>query len=264
MQNRSGKFKTIPRISAFAFAIVLAFTAPSSAGSFDFSIWDALLKKYVSPSARSGIHFNAVAYAQLKGDPRFAQLTGDLGKFSPDRLQTREERLAFWINAYNILAVKTVVDHFPVKSIKDAGNIVSSVWKRAAGVVGGKETTLHEIEHEILRKMGEPRIHSAIVCASLSCPDLRTEAFVPGKLNIQLDDQMKTFLENREKGLRVDARKGTVYLSSIFKWFAEDFETKGGVLAFVAQYAAPPDRKILTGGKSKIAYLDYDWSLNGP
>ncbi|MBI5427416.1 MAG: DUF547 domain-containing protein [Nitrospinae bacterium] len=249
---------------AVAFAFVLAFSGTSGAESFDFSGWDALLKTHVSPSTRPGIRFNAVAYARLKEDPRFAQLTGDLGKFPLDRLNSREERLSFWINVYNILAVKTVLDHFPVKSIKDAGNIVSPVWKRPAGTVGGGERTLHEIEHDILRKMGEPRIHSAIVCASLSCPDLRMEAFVPGALNAQLDGQMKTFLENKEKGLRVDVQGGRVYLSSIFKWFAEDFESKGGVLAFVAQYAAPPDKKILTSGKAKISYLDYDWSLNEP
>ena len=104
------------------------------------------------------------------------------------------------------------------------------------GVVAGKKRTLNEIEHEILRKMGEPRIHVAIVCASVSCPDLRAEAYTVEKLDSQLDDQLTLFLANPKKGLHID-KKGYLYMSSIFKWFAEDFETKGGVRKFLAPYA---------------------------
>ena len=110
--------------------------------------------------------------------------------------------------------------------------------------------------------MGEPRIHVAIVCASVSCPDLRGEAYTAAKLDDQLNDQMKLFLENAEKGLRVDTKKGRVYLSSIFKWFKEDFEAKGGVRKYLAPYALASGKAALKNSKLSVYYLDYDWDLN--
>ena len=155
-----------------------------------------------------------------------------------------------------------VQDNYPVKSIKDAGSFFSPVWKKTAGVVGGKDITLDDIEHGILRKMGEPRIHIAIVCASVSCPDLRTEVYTEKKLNAQLDDQMKGLLANSGKGLQIDRQKGKIYISSIFKWFKEDFESRGGVVTFITPYSPERDRKYLQGKNYKVAYLDYDWDLN--
>ena len=155
-----------------------------------------------------------------------------------------------------------ITDHYPIESIKDVGSFFKPVWKRAAGTVGGKERTLNNIEHEILRKMNEPRIHVAIVCASVSCPDLRREAYSSGKLNEQLDDQMEKFLRSREKGMKLDERKNRVYLSAIFKWFAEDFESRGGVLKYIGQYVTAEERKVLNNSKIKISYLYYNWKIN--
>ena len=138
----------------------------------------------------------------------------------------------------------------------------SPVWGKTAGVVGGKGITLDEIEHGILRKMGEPRIHIAIVCASVSCPDLRTESYTEKKLNTQLDDQMKSLLANRGKGLHIDRQKGKIYISSIFKWFKKDFESSGGVVEFITPYSPEQDRKYLEEKNYKVSYLDYDWGLN--
>ena len=242
--------------------IFFVFSFCSNSEAFDFSDWDALVKKYVTPKTLERVRLNAVNYASLKKDPVFSGLITRLESYSPASLESRESTLSFWINVYNILAAKMITDHYPIKSIKDVGSFFKPVWKRAAGTVGGKERTLNNIEHEILRKMNEPRIHVAIVCASVSCPDLRREAYSAGKLNEQLDDQMEKFLRSREKGMKLDERKNRVYLSAIFKWFAEDFESRGGVLKYIGQYVTAEERKVLNNSKIKISYLYYNWKIN--
>ncbi len=229
-----------------------------------------------------GVHLMAVDYKVLKDDQKFEKLLRDLEKFSPDALTTREEKMAFWINVYNIFAVKMVTDHYPVESIRNIGTALRSVWKQRAGTVGGRGYTLNEIEHEILRPMGDPRIHAAIVCASVSCPDLRKEAFTAQRLDEQLDEQMKKFLANPTKGLRVDADRGTVHLSPIFDWFSDDFKKKKDtgivpkildwidkdyksqreVLSFVQKYAPAEAKDVLKKPSLKIAYMDYNWKVN--
>ena len=231
--------------------------------AFDFSDWDSLIKKYVKPKKVDGIFINAVDYKNLRNDPDFDRLISRLDSAQLVSLKSREEKLVFWINTYNILAAKIVTDHYPIKSIKDVGSIFNQVWNKNAGHVAGKERTLNEIEHGILRKLDEPRVHVAIVCASVSCPDLRLEAFKVNSLNDQLDEQMKVFLKSSEKGLKIDNHKNRVYLSSIFKWFEDDFESRGGVLKFIANYVAPDVAKKLKGSGIKIYYLEYNWGING-
>ena len=243
-------------------AVFFVFSFCSNSEAFDFSDWGALVKKYVAPKTLAGVRFNAIDYASLKKDPVFSGLVARLESYSLASLESRESKLSFWINVYNILAAKMITDHYPIKSIKDVGSFFKPVWKRVAGTVGGKERTLNDIEHEILRKMNEPRIHVAIVCASVSCPDLRQEVYSAGKLNEQLDDQMEKFLRSREKGMKLDERKNRVYLSAIFKWFAEDFESRGGVLKYIGQYVTAKERKVLNNSKIKISYLYYNWKIN--
>ena len=238
-----------------------AFSAPAEQ-KFDFSGWDALLKKHVRPTTLEGVRLNAIDYAKLRTDPEFKKLIGALKSFSPAQLKTQQEKLAFWINVYNIMAAKVVLDNYPVKGIKDAGSLLQSVWKKPVGEVGGQATTLNDIEHEILRKLGEPRIHVAIVCASVSCPDIRPEAYRAETLDGQLTDQTKRFLQNRGKGMRLDSGKNRLYLSRIFSWFEGDFEPHGGVLKFITTYAPASAQKGLKNGKLKISYLDYNWNLN--
>jgi len=240
--------------------IFIVFVPPAFA--FDFSPWDGLLKKYVDSKTINGVMLNAVDYKKLGKDPAYMKLVKDLETVSLSTLKSKDEKLAFWINVYNIMAAKMVLDNYPVNSIKDAGSLFTAVWKKPVGVVAGKQRTLNEIEHEILREMGEPRIHVAIVCASVSCPDLRKEAYTADKLNSQLDDQMTMFLANPKKGLTVDDQKGYVYVSSIFKWFEEDFETKGGVRTFIAPYSPDPLQASVKNDKLTVYYLDYDWELN--
>ncbi len=244
---------------SIAFAGLLIFmTSPAIA--FDFSGWDTLLKKNVGSKVISNVKLNAVNYKNIKSDPAYEKLIGDLKDYNLSDLKSKNDKLTFWINVYNVMAVKMVLDNYPVKSIKDAGSLFKSVWKKEVGVVAGKVTTLNDIEHKILRKMGEPRIHVAIVCASVSCPDLRPEAYTTEKLDTQLDDQLTKFLMNQGKGFKIEGNK--VYLSSIFKWFEEDFEPKGGVVPYLTKYVDSRYMPTLKSGKLKVKYLDYDWDLN--
>jgi hypothetical protein len=207
---------------------------------------------------KNGIQSNLVNYQAFSRDPKFASLLERLALFDSTTL-TEKEKLAFYINAYNLLAIKLVTDHKPTHSIRDIGTWFRPVWQKPAGVLAGKTISLDTIEHKILRKMKEPRIHFALVCASMSCPDLRTEAYTSKKLETQLEDQTRTFLANKTKGFKISGE--TIYVSKIFDWFSEDFsEEKNttGVLKFIAQYS------IEAGRFSHYRTLDYDWQLNQP
>ena len=226
-----------------------------SAAEPSWDIYSKLLTEYVKTSTHQGTTLSWVNYSKLKNDQGFTQVVNKIENFSLNDLKTKEERLAFYINAYNILAIKTVIDNWPVKSIKDVGSLFKSVWKKDAGKIGGKTVTLNEIEHQILRPMGDPRIHMAIVCASVSCPDLRTEPYTAENLNKQLNEQSRFFLSNPQKGLRIEGNK--VRTSRIFEWFKEDFHTDGGVEVFIRQYSELPSEVNLK------ANLPYDWTVNG-
>ena len=250
-------------LQSLVLGIFLVFGVCSNIEAFDFSDWDTLVKKHVAPKTVDGVLINAVDYSNLKKDPLFSDLVSRLSFYSLKSLESRKSKMTFWINVYNILAAKMITDHYPIESIKDAGSLFKSVWKQPAGKVGGKQQTLNIIEHEILRKMNEPRIHSAIVCASVSCPDLRLEAYTIDKLNEQLDDQLEKFLLSREKGMKLDGKKNRVYLSSIFKWFKQDFEGKGGVIKYISQYVTAEKKKVMNHAKLEIIYMDYNWNING-
>lgn len=235
----------------------------TNAYAYDFKNWETLLERYVSPSNIHGISLNVLDYASMRKDPEFQSLLDDLKKFSPKSLKTESEKKSFWINVYNIFAIKVILENYPVESIRDIGSLFKPVWSRKAGVVGGENYTLDRIEHGILRKMGDPRVHTAIVCASVSCPDLRREVYLPSKLSEQLDTSMKNFLVNPKKGFLIDKKEKVVYLSSIFDWFKKDFEGEyGGVVQFVQQYLKPEQVKFLQSDGYDIEYLDYDWDLN--
>lgn len=220
----------------------------------DWRAYGELLQRHVHQGVRHGVSLALVDYGALKQNGALEPVYRDLAAFSVERLASREERLAFYINAYNILALKTVLDHWQVGSIKDAGSLLRPVWKRPAGDIGGKSVSLDEIENEVLRPEGEPRIHLAIVCASVSCPDLRNEPYEAARLNAQLDDQARRFLENPGKGLR--QADGRIRVSKILDWFSDDFDRVGGVDAFVRRYK--PGLPALP----VAADMAYDWSVN--
>lgn len=203
-----------------------------------------------------------VDYAALRSSEEWDALVRSLRESDPARLKSRNEKLAFWINAYNILAIDLVQRHYPVESIRQVGGLLSPVWKKEAGQIDGRAYTLHEIEHEILRPMGEPRIHAAIVCASLSCPPLRREPYRAEDLDAQLEDNVRRWLADPRKGARIDRATNTLTLSPILDWFADDFG--GGVVPFVAAHLPAEDGRWIRSQEQalRIRYFEYDWSLN--
>ena len=223
-----------------------------------------LLAAHVRPVTITGIRLNAVDYTLLRADPRYAQAVTDLAGAHPDLLSSDAARIAFWMNAYNLLAIKAVVDHYPVRSIRDGGNLVWPIWKRKVGTVAGRHYALDEIEHDILRaRFHEPRVHMALVCASLSCPDLRREPYATDRLDAQLNDAARQFLANPTKGLQAGPEGRTARVSSIFKWFADDFGGPDGVVRFIRRAAPPAVVERLGGLDARgLSYLVYDWSLN--
>ncbi len=236
----------------FSLLLILAF--PAVAEEPDWGDYAAVLADHVRPVTRHGVRLHGVDYPALARDPRFRRALAAVEGFDPARLDGRAERLAFHINAYNLFALRLVADHWPLASIRDLGHWYRSVWDETAGRLGGRPVTLGHIEHQVLRPMGEPRIHLAIVCASVSCPDLRREPYTAARLEAQLEDRARRFLANPGKGLRLEG--GVAHVSSIFDWFAEDFDAVGGVAAFVRRHrpglAAVPIQ----------ADLPYDWSVN--
>lgn len=223
-----------------------------------------LLKAHVRPGVSGGIRLNLVDYRAVKADPAYPLALAALAEARVESLGSDAERQAFWINAYNLLAIKAVLDQYPTSSIKDGGSLLSPIWKKSIGAVGGTPYSLDAIEHGILRKaFKEPRVHFAIVCASLSCPDLRPEPFEAARLASQLDGQVAAFLSNPTKGLEPGHDGRTARVSSIFKWFARDFEGSGGVAAFIRAKAGPEvATRIRALTDAGLSYLDYDWSLN--
>ena len=186
------------------------------------------------------------------------------------------ERLAFLINLYNASTLELIIDHYPVKSIKDIGGFFKGPWDEDVVRLFGKTITLDNLEHDIIRKdYNEPRIHLALVCAAKGCPPLRSEAYVADRLDAQLDDQSRRFLAS-PAGLRIDHGKKAVFFSSIFKWYGKDFvdryspaagfsdldKTERAVAHFCSDYLSPGDGDYLKSGGYSVKYLDYDWSLN--
>lgn len=215
--------------------------------------WDELSKVYIQSETKDGIQFQSIDYLKLQNDPKFAGIIQLLQEFDISLLAQVEEKLAFWVNVYNIAAVKVVLDNKIPVSIRDGGNLFKPVWKNDAIKIGGKIYSLGEIEHDILRSMNQPLIHFGIVCASLSCPDLIKQAYRPETVIQQLEENTKHFLQNKTKGMKVNRIQKTAEISTIFKWFKADFES---VPKFIEKYS---DVDI---SAYKIKYLDYNWNLN--
>lgn len=172
------------------------------------------------------------------------------------------QKKAFYINAYNAWTIKLILSAYPeVKSIKDLGSIFKSPWKKKIVRIDGKTLTLDHIEHDILRpRFKDPRVHFAVNCASKSCPPLRSQPYQGDALNEQLDEMTTAFI-NDPKSNYMDGNR--LYVSAIFKWFAEDFNHD--IVGFFLKYARGSLKTELEDKKDriKIKYLDYDWSLNG-
>lgn len=184
-----------------------------------------------------------------------------LSEHPPQKTWTRNEQMAFWINAYNAFTIKLITQYYPLKSIKDIGSsiqipFVNTPWDIKFITIGKSRYDLNNIEHGILRKrFDDPRIHMVLVCASKSCPVLMNEAYDPARLDTQLTNQTKVFLEDPSRN-QVSARQPK--LSMIFNWYAMDFNKgENTVRNFVNRHTTT---KI--HDEAKISYLDYDWGLN--
>lgn len=248
--------------------------------AFSASGYASLLQKYTTPEGW-------VRYRQLKTDRQ--ELDGfvaALARLSREDYESwnEEEQLAFWINTYNALTLVTIVNHYPAQpglpgsppvpfqSIRQ----IPGVWDRLQFTVVGSPQNLNQIENQILRKrFDEPRIHMALVCAAKGCPPLRAELFEGAKLESQLEDQTRQFL-SRPSNFRIDRAGRQVVLSSLFRWYGEDFVESFGteeafeghspveraVLNFISPYLDAESRGYLAMATYRIGYLDYDWALN--
>ena len=220
----------------------------------DHQRFGVLLKKYNQEGH--------VDYAGFKSDEtRLDAYLEGLAKIDPESLP-REERFAFYINAYNAWTIKLILSGYPgVTSIKKLGSLFKSPWKKKFVRIGGRLTTLDHIEHDILRpEFKDPRIHFAVNCASRGCPPLYQDVFVGSQLERQLNEVTRNFINNSEYN-RLEGN--TLYVSSIFKWFSEDFSDD--IIGFFQKYATGELKRDINTRKSslKIKYLDYDWSLHG-
>jgi len=245
-------------LALFAIALSCAtLTSRVAAADFDQShaIFDGVLKQYVK-NAR-------VDYAALKAHPqdlnRYLDQVAAVSK-AEFKKWSEPQQIAFLSNAYNAYTLRLIIDNYPLKSIKDIGNVFKGPWDQPMVKLFGQTITLSTVEHKILRvDYAEPRLHFVLVCAAQGCPPLRGEAYVGKRLEGQLVDQAKQFLAESTKN-RIVATERTVYLSPIFKWYGGDFEKKSGsVLAVLKPYW--PGKVVTTDG-FKIRYTDYDWSLN--
>ena len=224
--------------------------------------WDALLRKYVDPNGR--VNYRAWQSSQTDSNALTKYLS-TLSTASTSIRASKPATMAYWINAYNAVTIQGILREYPTTSIRNhtARLYGYNIWKDLLLNVGGKQVSLNQMEHEVLRKMGEPRIHFAIVCASHSCPRLLSEAYVADKLEQQLTVNTKNFFANSEN-FRYDARGKRFQLSSILDWFASDFGSdQAAQLKTIARYL--PDKASYQAALSnnvKVAYLKYDWSLN--
>lgn len=254
-----------------------ALAASFAAAAFDHShaAWNALLREHVRYV--HGGNASRVSYAGFLRER--AALRGVIAQYEAVRRPefdawSKPEQQAFLINAYNALTIEKVLTRYPgIRSIREFGTFFGNPWKDRFFRLFGEPAHLDHIEHEILRKPGaydEPRVHVAVVCASIGCPMLRDEAFVPARLDAQLEDAMRRFLSDRTRN-RYDPRSGRLEVSRIFDWYGKDFE--GGhrgytsVKATLAKYADlladdPEGRARVRAQQADVAFLDYDWALN--
>ncbi len=237
--------------------------------------WTALLKKHVR--VVDGGKASQLRYAGMANDKAalkdYLTSLSAVSQASFDAF-SKPQQMAFLINAYNAFTVDLILTRYPkLASIKDLGSLLQSPWKRKDVPLLGTQMSLDQIEHDTLRARGrydDPRVHFAVNCASIGCPALREEAFVPDRLDAQLEEQAQRFMADRSRN-RFSAERDKVEVSKIFDWFGEDFKLghKGitSLNQFLGRYAnqladSPADRERLRAGSVAVGFLDYDWKLN--
>ncbi len=226
----------------------------------DHAPFDTLLRRYVDDRG-------LVAYARWKasaGDLQALDAYLDrLGCVDLGAAARREARLAFWINAYNALTIRGILREYPTSSIRNhtARFVGYNIWKDLKLRVDGRAYSLEHMEHEILRKAGEPRIHLALVCASRGCPPLANRAYTADGLGDELTANGRRFLAH-PGNFRSDAASKSVHLSQLFEWYGTDFAPTPAEQLRALAPMLPPGAEWATRGAVRVQYLDYDWSLN--
>ena len=229
---------------------------PVSLAQF-YQLYQSVLSDAVFSGEKNGVPLNLVDYASLRNDDRLDWLMAFLAEFDHSQLAGQADRTAYFLNAYNIMATNKVCENWPLKSLRSLGNAFRPVWTHQCGRLNHERMTLRVLEHDILRQLSEPRIHFALNCASVSCPDLRKEPYVGERIEEQLREQTLGFFRQQGKGLKSEDNK--LWLSPLLDWFAEDFEVVGGVEKFLSEYlpAAPEGTEWALQG-----FLHYDWEVN--
>ena len=250
---------------------ILGFFSTAQAASFDYTHYEAVLNRHAKQGVTiDGIDVTAVDYTAFaaesrKTDSDYSILLKELAAFNPDTLQNPEDKKAFWINVYNIAAIKTIVDHYPVDSIRSRKiNWLGLPWDRRVITVGGRDYSLGEIENDILLDgFKDLKIHFAINCASVSCVNLAVSPYRGATLPKQLEEQRRIFLSDSQKGLRIDRGKKVIYLSQVFKFDKKHFDSLGGgALNFLSPLLPPGDGEYLKREKVIVEYLEYNWKAN--
>ncbi|GAA4962467.1 DUF547 domain-containing protein [Algibacter aquimarinus] len=216
------------------------------ATTFNHDKWNNLLKNHVSNQGN-------VDYKGFKTDRKaLSNYIASLGENLPTDTWTKDEKLAYWINAYNAMTIDLILRHYPIESIKD----IKKPWHQRYWKLDEKWYNLDDIEHKILRKMNEPRIHFAIVCASFSCPKLQNEAFDALKLESQLENATKTFINDPKRNYLTPTK---IELSKIFAWFDKDFliNNTGSIIQYINRYS-----NVKISLKTPKRFMDYNWDLN--
>ncbi len=226
----------------------------------DHSAWAGFLSTYV---VQSDDGINRIKYAAVtkEDQQKLSAYIQGLAELNPTKLAD-DEAFAYWANLYNAITVQLIVENYPVKSIKDisSGLFNNGPWKREVVTVNGQKLSLDDIEHGILRPVfKDARVHYAVNCASIGCPNLMAEPLLGATLDAQLDAGAKAFI-NHPRGISVT--KGKVFASNIYKWFQEDFgDSEKGVIEHALPYANE-ELKAALKARGKIDKYGYDWSLN--
>jgi hypothetical protein len=230
--------------------------------------WDWLLHKHikeVNNGASTAVDYRGFANDKIELDSYLAGLSAVTD--ADYQTWNQDKQLAFLINSYNAYTVSLILTEYPnLKSIKDVGSVFSSPWSKRFVTLLGEKRSLDDIEHGLIREPGvfdEPRIHFAVNCASIGCPALRAEAYNEKALSAQLEEQTRAFLSDSSRNYSDGDR---LHLSSLFKWYGDDFTNKSGSLQeFLANYAQElgANADELKSQRYKVSFLDYDWRLNG-
>ncbi|MFM8753448.1 MAG: DUF547 domain-containing protein [Phenylobacterium sp.] len=229
----------------------------------DHSAFDDLLETYARLAADGVVRVDYAGWAASPNDlRRLKRYLADLSRADPLSL-TRAEQFAYWANLYNALTLDVVLAAFPVRSIRDIrpSLLAAGPWRQERITIGGARLSLDAIEHDILRRAWpDPRVHYAVNCASFSCPDLPRRAWRGAGLQAALDEAARTYV-NHPRAVRFEG--DALVVSSIYRWYAEDFgSSDAAVIAHLARFARPPLAARLKASR-RIARTTYDWSLNG-